>query len=150
MEIRELADGETVELGGVAIRPLRLAQDFVYAFLFEESDKRLLVVMDEIDGWEPPAEACGVDLAVVPKGLAEFHPLTGERHMPAEHPVFEEEATFEETLAIVKKLDAQRVVMTHIEESDSLSYDDLARLTDQLRADGLNISFAYDTQISDV
>ena len=40
--------------------------------------------------------------------------------------------------------------MTHIEESDSLSYDDLARLTDQLRADGLNISFAYDTQIIDV
>lgn len=150
VEIRELADGDAVELGEVTIRPLRLAQGFVYAFLFEEDGKRLLVVMDEIDGWDPPAEARGVDLAVVPKGLAEFHPLTGERHMPAEHPAFEEEATFEETLAIVEKLDARRVVMTHIEESDSLSHDDLVQLSDQLNAGGLNISFAYDTQIVEV
>jgi phosphoribosyl 1,2-cyclic phosphate phosphodiesterase len=150
VEIRTLADGEAVELGGVAVRPLRLAQDFVYAFLFEDSDKRLLVVMDEIDGWEPPAEAHGVDLAVVPKGLAEFHPLTGERRMPADHPVLGEEATFEETLAIVEKLDARRVVMTHIEEPDSLSHDDLVQLSGRLRGDGLNVSFAYDTQIVDV
>jgi phosphoribosyl 1,2-cyclic phosphate phosphodiesterase len=150
VEIRELADGEVVELDDVGIRPLRLAQDFVYAFLFEGHGKRLLVVMDEIDGWDPPAEARGVDLAVVPKGLAEFHPLTGERHMPAEHPVFAEEATFEDTLEIVGKLGARRVVMTHIEESDSLSHDDLERLSERLRADGLNISFAYDTQIIEV
>lgn len=150
IEIRVLADGEVVETGGVAIRPLRLAQDFVYAFLFEESGKRLLVVMDEIDGWEPPEEARGADLAVIPKGLAEFHPLTGERHMPAEHPALDVEATFEDTLAIVEKLNAQRVVMTHIEESDALSHDDLEQLSDQLRADGLNITFAYDTQIIDV
>jgi phosphoribosyl 1,2-cyclic phosphate phosphodiesterase len=150
VEIRELTDGETVELGGVAIRPLQLAQDFVYAFLFEESGRKLLIAMDELDGWDPPAEARGVDLAVVPKGVAEFHPLTGERHMAADHPVFDEEATFEDTLAIVEKLDARRVVMTHIEESDSLSHDDLEQLSDRLRADGLNISFAYDTQIIDV
>ena len=48
IEIHQLADGEIVEIGGVRVRPLRLAQDFVYAFLFEEGDKRLLVVMDEL------------------------------------------------------------------------------------------------------
>ena len=150
IEIRELADEEIVEIGGVRIRPLRLAQDFVYAFLFEDGDKRLLVVMDELDGWDPPEEARGVDLAVVPKGLAELNPLTGERNMPAEHPALEVEATFEETLEIVQKLDAGRVVMTHIEESDGLGHDDLAVLEDRLRADGLNITFAFDTQIIEV
>jgi phosphoribosyl 1,2-cyclic phosphate phosphodiesterase len=150
IEIHELGDEDIVEIGGVRIRPLRLAQNFVYAFLFEDGSKRLLVVMDEIDGWDPPDEAQGVDLAVVPKGIAEFHPLTGKRHMPEEHPVLEVEATFEETLAIVRKLNAQRVVMTHIEESDALSHDDLAQLADRLKDDGLNITFAFDTQTIEV
>jgi phosphoribosyl 1,2-cyclic phosphate phosphodiesterase len=150
IEIHELVDDDVVEIGGVRIRPLRLAQDFVYAFLFDDGSKRLLIVMDEIDGWDPPEEAKGVDLAVVPKGIAEFHPLTGERHMPKEHPVLEVEATFEETLAIVRALDAGRVLMTHIEESDGLDHDDLAQLSDQLKADGLNITFAFDTQIIEV
>jgi phosphoribosyl 1,2-cyclic phosphate phosphodiesterase len=150
IEIRELRDGESVEIGGVSIRPLRLAQDFVYAFLFDDGDRRLLVVMDEIDGWEPPEEARGVDLAIVPKGVADLHPFTGERRIPEEHPALAEEATFGETLEIVKKLDAQRVVMTHIEESDGLGHDDLVQLAERLQNDGLNLTFAFDTQIVEV
>jgi len=150
IEIHELRDGETVEIGGVRIRPLRLAQDFVYAFLFDDGDKRLLVVMDEIDGWEPPEEAKGVDLAIVPMGISEFHPLTGERRIPKEHPVFGEEATFPQTLDIVGKLNAERVVMTHIEETDGLSHDDLVQLGERLQGEGLNLTFAFDTQIVEV
>jgi phosphoribosyl 1,2-cyclic phosphate phosphodiesterase len=152
IEIHELHDGETVEISGVRIRPLRLAppQDFVYAFLFDDGDKRLLVVMDEIDGWEPPEEAKGVDLAIVPMGIHEFHPLTGERRIAAEHPVFGEEATFPQTLDIVKKLNAQRVVMTHIEETDGLSHDELVQLAERLQGEGSNLTFAFDTQIVEV
>lgn len=152
IEIHELRDGETVEIGGVRIHPLRLAppQDFVYAFLFDDGDKRLLVVMDEIDGWEPPEEAKGVDLAIVPMGISEFHPLTRERSIAAEHPVFGEEATFPQTLAIVKRLNAQRTVMAHIEETDGLSYDDLVQISEQLQGEGLNLTFAFDTQIIEV
>lgn len=152
IEIHELRDGDTVEIGGVSIRPLRLAppQDFVYAFVFDDGDKRLLVVMDEIHGWEPPEEATGCDLAVVPMGIHEFHPLTGERRIAAEHPVFAEEATFPQTLGIVKKLNAQRVVMTHIEETDGLSHDDLAQLAGKLQGEALNLTFAFDTQIIEV
>ena len=32
IRIHELRDGETVEIGGVTIRPFRLAEDYVYAF----------------------------------------------------------------------------------------------------------------------
>jgi len=141
VDLRELRDGDDLEIN---------AQDFVYAFLFDDGDRRLLVVMDEMDGWDPPPEAQGVDLAVLPKGIAEFNPFIGERQVPAEHPALQDEATFEETLEIVQKLNAHRVVMTHIEESDALSYDDLALLAERLRADGSNITFAFDTQIIDV
>jgi phosphoribosyl 1,2-cyclic phosphate phosphodiesterase len=147
IEVHELEDGESVEIAGVRILPLRLAQDFVYAFLFDDGEKRLLVAMDELDGWEPPAEAKGCDLAVVPKGLADVHPFTGERLIAEEHPALAEEATFAETLAIVEQLDARRVVMTHIEESDGLGHDDLTRLAEQLRREGLNLTFAFDTQV---
>ncbi len=150
VELHELRDGDAVEIGGVSVRPLRLAQDFVYAFLFDDGNRRLLVVMDEMYSWDPPPEAQGADLAVVPKGIAEFNPFTGERVVPPEHPALLEEATFEQTLEIVEKLSALRVVMTHIEEPDGLGYDELELLAERLRADGSEITFAFDTLIVDV
>ena len=60
------------------------------------------------------------------------------------------EATFAETLEIVEKIGARRVIMTHIEESDGLGYDDLLELQRRLETDGLNISFAHDTLMVDV
>jgi phosphoribosyl 1,2-cyclic phosphate phosphodiesterase len=49
-----------------------------------------------------------------------------------------------------RKLDASRIVMTHIEEPDGLTYDDLLLLGERLQADGLPIVFAYDTMVIDV
>ncbi len=132
------------------IRPLRLEQDFVYAFLFDDGERRLLVVPDEIDEWVPPKEARGVDLAVVPMGIAEFHPLTGERLIAEEHPVLRAEATFQQTLDIVEVLAPRRVLMTHIEESDGLSYDDLAEVARRIRERGIDLTFAHDTLIVEV
>jgi phosphoribosyl 1,2-cyclic phosphate phosphodiesterase len=83
-------------------------------------------------------------------GIAEVHPLSGERLIAEEHPVLDSEATFEETLAIVDELAARRVVMTHIEESDGLSYDDLAEVAAGVRGRGINLTFAFDTLIVDV
>jgi phosphoribosyl 1,2-cyclic phosphate phosphodiesterase len=145
IRLHVLPDADELRIGDTTIRPLRLAQDFVYGFLFEKPQRPLLVVADEIDGRIPPPEARGVDLAVVPMGIAEFHPLTGERLIPEEHSVLKIEATFEETLEIVAAIDAKRVVMTHIEESDGLSYDDLLEVEQRVRERGINLSFAFDT-----
>jgi phosphoribosyl 1,2-cyclic phosphate phosphodiesterase len=142
IEVVELADGDAVEIDGTSIRPFRVAEDYVYAFLFEAGAKRLLVAPDELSGWEPPEWTRGVDLAVIPKGLDEHDPFTGERRIPAEHPVLRFEATFEETLAIVELLGARRTVLTHIEEMDGLSHDDLAELGSRH-----GVEFAYDGMI---
>jgi phosphoribosyl 1,2-cyclic phosphate phosphodiesterase len=150
VRVHELTDGDTVEIEGVLIRPFRLAEDYVYGFELRDGGRSLLVVADETNGWEPPEAVRGVNLAVIPMGVCEHDVFTGERRIDAHHPILVVEATFEESLRIVSELDADRVVLSHIEEIDSLSYDDLLRLEDRLRADGRDVTFAYDGMTIDV
>ena len=150
VRLLELEEGEAVEIGGVGIRPFPVAVEYVYAFMFEEDGRRALIAPDELVGWEPPTWVRGADLAVIPMGVAEFNPLTGERHIAQEHPMLEIEATFEETLKIIESLNAGRVILTHIEEVDGLTHDDLQELQQRLRGDGLHITFAFDTMTVEV
>jgi phosphoribosyl 1,2-cyclic phosphate phosphodiesterase len=147
IRIHELADGDVVRLGDVSIRPFRLAQDYVYAFELIQGDRRLLVAMDELNAWRPPPELRGVDVAVLPMGICEFHPFTGERRLHPAHPVLVYEATFAETLDMIAGLDAGQVVLFHIEEIDGLTHDELQALAPTL---GDNITFAWDGFTLDV
>jgi phosphoribosyl 1,2-cyclic phosphate phosphodiesterase len=146
----EIEPGDSVELNGWTIRPLPLAFDYVFAFWFEGEGKRLLIVPDELKGWEPPGLVRNADLAVLPMGVVEFDPFNGERRIEIDHPVLKSEATFRETLEIAAGLDARRTVLTHIEEPDGLGFDDLQRLEAELPARGWNVTFAYDTLRLDV
>ena len=139
-----LEDGQTVTLGTTEIRPFRLAQDYVYAFLLAEGGTRAVLAPDELHEWDPPAELRGLDLAVLPMGICELDPFTGERRIDAEHPILRFEATFPQTLSIVERLGARRVVLAHVEELDGLSYDDLLELGRRHA-----VEFAYDTMVLD-
>jgi phosphoribosyl 1,2-cyclic phosphate phosphodiesterase len=116
----------------------------VYAFVFESGGKRLLLAPDELNAWSPPDWVRGVDLAVLPMGICEHDPLTRERRIHAEHPILRHEATFVETLEIVARLRARRVVLAHVEE-DGLSYDDLLELGPRC-----GVEFAYDGMVVEV
>jgi phosphoribosyl 1,2-cyclic phosphate phosphodiesterase len=83
-------------------------------------------------------------------GVVEFDPFTGVRRIPKDHPVLASEATFRQTLEIVRKLEATKTYMVHIEEPDGQSYDDLLKLEVRLQNEGLNIRFAYDTLVIEV
>ncbi|MGZ8688037.1 MAG: MBL fold metallo-hydrolase, partial [Gaiellaceae bacterium] len=150
IRVHELRDGDVVVIEGVTIRPFRLAEDYVYAFELTEGGTRLLLVMDELNGWVPPPEVRGCDLAVLPMGICEFDVFTGARRIHAEHTVLRYEATFEETLAVVAALDARAVVLSHIEEMDELSHDDLERLRRRLQAEGRHVRFAHDGMAVDL
>jgi phosphoribosyl 1,2-cyclic phosphate phosphodiesterase len=141
IRVHELRDGESVLVDGVEIRPFRLAEDYVYAFELVEQGRRLLIAMDELNGWSPPPEVRAPDLAVLPMGVCEFDPFTGERRIHPDHPVLRYEATLDETLEIVDRLEARRVVLSHVEETDGLTHDDLRRLPEVL---GRELTFAYD------
>ncbi len=146
-----LQDGESFTLNGVRILPFRLAADYVYAFLLEEGEKRVLIAPDELVGWQPPPWVRGVDLAVVPMGIHEFDPFSGERRIVAEHPVLQTEATLRQTVEIVRALDAGQIVMTHIEEAEQMEPERLALLAEKLRAEeGLPVTFAYDTLVVEI
>ncbi len=143
----ELADGETLTLGNIRIRPFRLAEDYVYGFLFEGEGKRVLVIADELFGWQPFDELRHVDLAVLPMGIMEHDPFTGKRAIPEGHPVLSSEATFDQTVEVIKALSPGKTVLSHIEEPDGLSYDDLKLLGERLCSQGMNVEFAYDTMM---
>ena len=145
-----------IDLGGWRITARPVAEAYVYLFLFEEIEverdlpgkrgRRVLVCMDELFGWTPPADLIGVDLAVLPKGLNEFHPITGERVIPADHPVLQHEATFRQTLEMAETLQAKQLIFTHIEEPDQDSPPLLAQVAATLQSErGWDVTFAYDT-----
>lgn len=141
-----------IELSGWSISVHPVAEAYVYAFLFEEIEggRRILIAMDELYGWTPPDEWRGVDVAVLPTGVFEFDPLTGERRIPLEHPVLQSEATFTDTLAMADALAPGRLIFAHIEEPEGNSPDDLSQVAQKLRAQrGWDVTFAYDTLVVD-
>lgn len=152
VQLIELQDGISVELSGVDITPFRLAEDYVYAFLLADEHVRVLLAPDELHGWSPDmasVDLSDLDLAVLPMGVTEFDVFTGERLIHPEHRVLDLEMTFIETLDVVRKLGARRTILTHIEEMEQLSHEDLERLERTPEIAGLNISFAWDTMIVD-
>jgi phosphoribosyl 1,2-cyclic phosphate phosphodiesterase len=136
-----------LELGGWRITAHAVAESYVYAFLFEELDgaRRVLVAMDELFGWEPPAHLCNLDLAILPKGLFDVHPFTGKRMIPAEHPVLASEATYAQTLVMAEQLAARRIVFMHLEEVEQVTPTEYTALACDLRAKrGWDVTFAHD------
>ncbi len=148
VEIHVLADGESILLDTVRVTPVPVAESYVYAFLLEEGETRVLIAMDELVGWTPPAWLAGCDLAVIPTGVFEFDFFTGERRIPREHPVLQSEATFRQTLEIARILAPKRLVFTHIEEPDGNTVEDLQRIARALYdREGWDVAFAFDTMV---
>jgi len=128
VKIHLLAENEPFELDGVRITPIPLDAENASAFLFEGDDKRVLVAMDETHGWAPP-DLGPLDLAVLPVGVFEHHPYTGERMIPEEFckpPV--KKTRYPTALEMARTLGARRTVLSHVEEMDRMSHDELARL----------------------
>ncbi|GAB4521418.1 MAG: hypothetical protein Kow0047_32390 [Anaerolineae bacterium] len=148
VNVHRWADGEPLQIGGWEITHVQLAADYVYAFLFRREGVRVLIAMDELVGWEPPAWLSGVDLLILPVGVFEFHPLTGERQIPLGHPLLTTEATYVQTLAMVEALRPRQVVFMHIEEPDRVTVEELREVERRLWLErGWDVRFAWDGMI---
>jgi phosphoribosyl 1,2-cyclic phosphate phosphodiesterase len=126
--LKRLADDEAVTLGGFTITPVPLEAENAFAFLFEGEDRRALVAMDETHGWTPAALG-PLDLAVLPIGVFEHHPFSGARMIPEEFcklPV--RKTRYQQALEQVRALAPRRAVLSHIEEMDGVSHDELVWL----------------------
>jgi phosphoribosyl 1,2-cyclic phosphate phosphodiesterase len=128
VKVVPVAENEPFEIGGARVTAVPLAAENAHAFLFERGGKRVLVAMDETHGWAPP-ELGPLDLAVLPVGVFELHPFTGERLIPEEFckpPV--KKTRYAQALEMVRTLAPRRAVLSHVEEMDRLSHDELVRL----------------------
>lgn len=126
--VKRLADDEAVTVGEFTITPVPLEAENAFAFLFEGEGKRVLVAMDETHNWTPTALG-PLDLAVLPVGVFEHHPWSGERMIPEEFcrpPV--RKTRYAQALEQVRALAPRRAVLSHIEEMDRVSHDELVRL----------------------
>lgn len=128
--IRLLSENGAFELDGTRVTAIPLDAENAHAFLFDDGRRRVLVAMDETHRWSPPPGGLGpLDLAVLPVGVFEHHPYSGERLIPEEFckpPV--RKARYETTLELLRTLAPRRAVLSHVEEMDRLSHDELRRL----------------------
>jgi len=77
----------------------------------------------------------------------EFDPLTGKRRIPADHPILIREATYAETMDMLKAIDTKRVLFMHLNHSDQLTFDQFQQLGKQMTAQSGSkpiYEFAYD------
>jgi phosphoribosyl 1,2-cyclic phosphate phosphodiesterase len=91
-----------------------------------------------------------VDLAILPSGVCEFHPLNGERRIPADEPVLRSEMRFERTLECIREMAPVQAVLIHLDEPDGITYDDGLALSASYQAEGLPVTFGWDGLILEV
>jgi phosphoribosyl 1,2-cyclic phosphate phosphodiesterase len=128
VRVVQVAEHEPFSVGDTRVTAVPLDAENAHAFLFERGGRRVLVAMDETHGWTPP-ELGPLDLAVLPVGVFELHPFTGERMIPEEFckpPV--KKTRYAHALEQVHALAPRRAVLSHVEEMDRLSHDELVRL----------------------
>ena len=150
VNLHVIAPGEPVEIDDLTITPMPVAEDYVFAYLVEQGDTRTWISMDELVGWSPDASVANLDLAILPSGVCEFHPLNGERRIPADEPVLQSEMRFERTLEVIAEMAPKQAVLIHLDEPDGITFDDGLELSRKYQENGLPVTFAWDGYIAEV
>jgi phosphoribosyl 1,2-cyclic phosphate phosphodiesterase len=128
VKVMLLGEEQPFELGGYTVTPVPLPAENAHAFLFEGDGRRVLIAMDETHGWTPP-DLGPLDLALLPLGVFAHHPYPGARLIPEEFckpPV--KKTRYATALEQARALGARRTSLSHVEEMDRLSHDELERL----------------------
>jgi phosphoribosyl 1,2-cyclic phosphate phosphodiesterase len=147
IKLHVLAEGDSVQIGDVKVTPFPLAESYVYAFLLESSQgQRALLAPDELYGWTPPDTLGELDVAIIPIGLMEHDPFTGERRLPEGFLERIREMNFNQSLQVARSIPAKTVYFSHIEEPEGMSFVDYQRLEQKLASEGTPVRFAYDMQ----
>ncbi|WP_105615213.1 MBL fold metallo-hydrolase [Vallitalea okinawensis] len=125
-----ISSDREVNINSISIKKIKLLNDFAYAYLINENNKRVLYC--PCHGMHLPYmdELYKVDLLIIGKGYSKYTNV--------------EWTNFErDTLRIIKDLKPKKVILTHIEESDGLGYDDYVAIEKEYD----HIQFGYDGQI---
>jgi phosphoribosyl 1,2-cyclic phosphate phosphodiesterase len=130
------------------VQPVQLAQSYVFGYIIKEKNKKILVIMDELKDWNPSDKILEEDFELVylPFGLFDYNPITNTQVMAKDHYLMKGENTIGETLEIMKKLNAKQFILSHIEESDSITRALANKLEKHYsKVTGKTIRIAYDS-----
>lgn len=118
---------ETIKINDIQIEKIKLNNGFSYAFLIEGNGKRVLYCPCHTKHLDATDNLMGVDLFITSKGYSII--------------CDDENTNFErDTLPLIAKLKPKKTVITHIEETDKMSFDDYM----MLEMDLTDIEFAFD------
>jgi phosphoribosyl 1,2-cyclic phosphate phosphodiesterase len=141
VRIHEFAEGEAIKLGNAIVKAFRMTQPGLSSYLIQLNGKRVVLALDEIKDWNLGSELLEPDVLVLETGWFE-HDKHGEQIIPTGHWIRKSEASFEETLEIVQKMNPGLAIATHIEELNGRSYADYLELEKKYKKNRLH--FAYD------
>jgi phosphoribosyl 1,2-cyclic phosphate phosphodiesterase len=141
VRIHEVGEGELFQLNGMSVRPFRMAQPGLTAYLLEQESSRSVFAIDDTKDWKPGTELLDPDLLVLEAGWFERDPQ-GNVIVPSGHWIRDAESSFEETLEIIERINPRKAVLTHIEQLWARSYEDYLELEKKHR--GRKLRFAYD------
>ncbi len=129
-------------IDGVKINALGVdrGSQIVFIYVFEKEGRRIVYAPCDIKPFpEKRSEVRNPDLLVIQPGIFE----TGLKHnffYPPEHISRKTLYTFEQTLALSRRINARQVLFVHLEEYWNRSYDDYLAIAEKYE----NIIFAYD------
>ncbi len=139
--IHEVGEGERFQLDGLSVCPFRMAQPGLTAYVLERASRRLVFALDDAKDWKPSTEFLEPDLLVLETGWFERDPK-GRVIVPPGHSIRNEEASFEETLGIIDRINPRKAILTHIEQLWARSYEDYLELEKKHKS--YKLQFAYD------
>jgi phosphoribosyl 1,2-cyclic phosphate phosphodiesterase len=140
--IRCTAFRETIHLGPLKITAIKINRNTQVAFLyvFEQAGKKMVYGPCDIKPFpEARKEVQNADLLVIQPGIFESG-LKHDFEYPEDHISRTTLYTFEETLALAKRIDAKRILFVHMEEYWNRGYDEYS--VQEKKWD--NVRFSYD------
>ena len=133
---------DKIQMGGVSITaiPVDRGSQLAFVYVFEKAGRKVVYAPCDIKPFpEHRNEVQQADLLIIQPGIFE----KGLKHSfkyPAEHISRKTLYTFEQTMGLVTRLQAKKIVFVHLEEYWNRSYDDYRALESKDR----RIFFAYD------
>ncbi len=130
VRIHEFEEGEAIKLGNASMKAFRMNQPGLASYLVHLNED-----------WDPGSELLEPDTLVLETGWFE-RDKQGEQIIPTDHWIRKSEASFEETLEVVQKINPRLAIATHIEELNGRSYADYLELEKRFKK--YRLRFAYD------
>ncbi len=133
---------DSVEVGGVRLAaiPVDRGCQISFVYVFEKAGRRAVYAPCDIKPFpEHRDEVQKADLLIIQPGIFEERLKHGFRY-PPDHISRKTLYTYEQTLALAARIQAEKVLFVHLEEYWNRSYDDYHALESKDRA----VRFAYD------